>query len=99
MLLGELEGWLEVIDINNLSNKSSHEFKDADKINDIIAIDETHFLLAAFKGLFKTTKDQMTKHYFKWNNVSSLCHITEAIYLVAIRFRQNKLIVWDEKTD
>jgi hypothetical protein len=37
--------------------KSTHEFEMADDINDIVAIDDTHYLLAADEGLFKTTKD------------------------------------------
>jgi len=62
-----------------------------------MAIDDTHYLLATNRGLLKTTKDQLIKHYFKGEWVTSLCHISEAIYLLG--FWNDKLIVWDEKTD
>jgi hypothetical protein len=41
----------------------THKFTEGDDIRDIIAIDETHYLLAAYKGLLKTTKDQLINHY------------------------------------
>jgi hypothetical protein len=82
LLLGEELGWLEVFDINNSIITSSHRFKDGGGIFDILAIDDTHYLLAAFMGLLKTSKDQLIKHYFKGKWVCSLCHITEAIYLL-----------------
>jgi hypothetical protein len=96
LLLGEQWGWLEVFDINNSIITSSHRFKDGGGIFDILAIDDTHYLLAALDGLLKTTKDHLIKHYFNGECVFSLCHITEAIYLVGF---SDKLIVWDEKTD
>ena len=96
LLLGEQFGWLEVFDINNSNITSSHQFEEGSSIFDILAIDDTHYLLAAVEGLLKTTKDQLIKHYFIGECVNSLCHITEAIYLVGF---SDKLIVWDEKTD
>ena len=43
----------------------THKFTEAGyEIRDIIAIDETHYLLAAYKGLLKTTKDQLINHYY-----------------------------------
>jgi hypothetical protein len=63
----------------------------------MIAIDDTHYLLAAREGLLKTTKDQLIKHYQKEKIVISLCHITDSIYLVG--FYSNPLIVWNEERD
>jgi hypothetical protein len=96
LLLGERGGWLEVFDMNNSNITSSHQIKEGDHIYDILAIDDTHYLLAALEGLLKTSKDQLIKHYFNGEWVISLCHVTEAIYLLGI---DDKLIVWDEKTD
>jgi hypothetical protein len=86
-----------VFDINNSNITNSHQFEEGDHIFDILAIDDTHYLLAADEGLLKTTKDQLIKHYFNGECVFSLCHITDAIYLLG--FYDDKLIVWDEKTD
>jgi hypothetical protein len=44
----------------------------------------------------KTTKDQLINHYHIWDTVTSLCHITDSVYLVG--FLNFKLIVWNEKT-
>ena len=45
----------------NMKNKnitSTHKFKEAVfGIRDIVAIDDTHYLVAAERGLLKTTKD------------------------------------------
>ena len=65
MILGENNGWLEVVDINTCNITSSHYFKEGSDIYDIIAIDDTQYLLAAYKGLLKTTKDQLINHYYK----------------------------------
>ena len=43
----------------------THKFTEGSNIYDIIAIDDTHYLLAAENGLLKTTKDQLINHYFK----------------------------------
>jgi hypothetical protein len=79
LLLGQDEGWLQVFDIETSTFTSKHEFTEAYHIYDIIAIDETHYLLAADSGLFKTTKNQVINHYHfsKGFEVSSLCHITD----------------------
>ena len=48
MLLGESNGWLEVVDINTSAITSAHKFTEAGYgIYDIIAIDDTNYLLAA----------------------------------------------------
>ena len=58
MVLGENDGWLEVFDINTSAITSAHKFTEAGYgIYDIIAIDDTHYLLATLEGLLKTTKD------------------------------------------
>jgi hypothetical protein len=75
----------------------THKFTEGYNILDIIAIDETHYLLAAYKGLLKTTKDQLMKHYYKGACVLSLCHITDSIYLLG--FAYDGLIVWDQEKD
>ena len=64
LLLGEI-AYLEVFDIKTSSITHTHYFLEAGCINDIIAIDDTHYLLPANAGLLKTTKDQLIKHYFK----------------------------------
>ena len=63
----------------------------------MIAIDDTTYLLATYEGLLKTSKDQLIKHYLKGENVTSLCHITDSLYLVG--FRYAKLIVWDQQKE
>jgi hypothetical protein len=75
----------------------THSFTEGDHINDIIAIDETHYLVAAYKGLLKTTKDQLINHYHKGKWVRSLCHVTHSLYLVG--FYKHGLILWNEQTD
>ena len=67
-------------------------------IKDIIAIDDTHYLLVAYGGLLKTTKDQLIKHYHKWREVQSLCHFADSIYFVAFGYEHN-IVVWDEQQD
>jgi hypothetical protein len=47
-----------VFDIKNSNITSTHKFEEAGVcISDIVAIDDTHYLLAAVGGLLKTTKD------------------------------------------
>jgi hypothetical protein len=75
----------------------THKFTEGDNIRDIIAIDETHYLLAALEGLLKTTKDQLINHYHKGKDVRSLCHVTHSLYLVG--FFDDGLILWNEQTD
>ena len=75
----------------------THKFTEGESIYDIIAIDETHYLLAAYEGLLKTTKDQLINHYHKGKPVRSLCHVTHSLYLVG--FYGDGLILWNEQTD
>jgi hypothetical protein len=77
----------------------THKFTEGDDIRDIIAIDETHYLLAAYKGLLKTTKDQLINHYHKGKEVKSLCHVTHSLYLVGFFYGEDGLILWNEQTD
>jgi hypothetical protein len=55
-------------------------------------------LLAAYKGLLKTTKDQLINHYHKGKWVRSLCHVTHSLYLVGFDGGDG-LILWNEQTD
>jgi hypothetical protein len=54
-ILGGTDGYLEVFDIKTSSITHTHKFTEGWSINDIIAIDETHYLLATLRGLLKTT--------------------------------------------
>jgi hypothetical protein len=49
--------------MNTSTVNHTHELTEGDGISDIIAIDDTHYLLAAYRGLLKTTKDQLINHY------------------------------------
>jgi hypothetical protein len=75
LMLGEHDGWLEVFDIETSSITHSHLFTEGSHINDIIAIDDTHYLLAALEGLLKITRDELINHYHKGKMVTSVCHI------------------------
>ena len=46
-----------MFDMKNSNITSTHEFKEGGTIRDVVAIDDTHYLLAARYGLLKTTKD------------------------------------------
>ena len=46
-----------MFDLKNSDITSTHKFKGVWTINDIEAIDDTHYFLAASEGLLKTTKD------------------------------------------
>ena len=95
LLLGQYHGYLEVVDIKTSKITSNHQFTDGNGIRDILAIDDTHYLFAASKGLFKTTKDQLIRHDYQGQWVLSLCHVTDSIYLVGVR--EYGLILWDEE--
>jgi hypothetical protein len=98
LILQEIKGNLYLFDIETSSITHSHYFTEAGLgILDIIAINDTHYLLATFKGLLKTTKDQLINHYHKGKTVFSLCHINDSLYLLGFYYYQ--LIVWDEETD
>ena len=43
--------------MKNSNITSSHEFEEGNHIREIVAIDDTQYLIAAQKGLLKTTKD------------------------------------------
>jgi predicted ribosome-associated RNA-binding protein Tma20 len=66
--------------MNTSTVTHTQEFTEGDSIFDIIAIDETHYLLAALEGVLKTTKDQLINHYHKGKWVRSLCHVTDSLY-------------------
>ena len=88
---------MQVVDIRSSNISSTQKFTEGNIINDIIAIDDSHYLLAGINGLLKTTKDQMINHYHKGKTVFSLCHLTGSIYLIG--FKDDGLIVWDEDQD
>ena len=46
-----------MFDMKNSNITSTQLFKWAESIFDIVAIDDNHYLLAAFTGLLKATKD------------------------------------------
>ena len=51
----------------------AHTFKftEADsRINDIIGIDETHYLLATYEGLLKTSKEQLINCFSRYKMVN-----------------------------
>jgi hypothetical protein len=86
-----------VFDIKNSNISSSHKFLEAGSfIHDIIAIDDSNYLLATSNGLLHTTKDQLINHYLKGKLARSLSEINKSIYLVGL---YKDLIVWDQKTD
>ena len=82
MLLGEWEGYLQVVNLTNLPITSTHKFNEGGDINDMLAIDDTNFLLATAQGLLRTTRDQVVKHYYKAKTARAVCHIVDSIYLV-----------------
>jgi hypothetical protein len=48
LLLGESFGCLEVVDIKNFNITSTHDFKDGgNSISDLLAIDDSHYLVAS----------------------------------------------------
>jgi len=55
LLLGGLYGWLEVFDMSSAT--ITHTKFLSDTICDIVAINETHFLLASSIGILRTTKE------------------------------------------
>jgi hypothetical protein len=57
LVLGEFDGWLEVFVISSATITHSRLIKEHAHINDIVAIGDSHFLLASEEGLLKSTKD------------------------------------------
>jgi hypothetical protein len=74
-----------VFDLNKYAITSSHEFSYRGfAIHEIVAIDETHFLLGTNEGLKKATKNQVLKHYYEGRNVSNICLIADSFYLLGL---------------
>ena len=97
LILGQDNGYLEVVDINTSKITSTHQFEGINDISDILAIDDSQYLVAAYGGLLKTTKDQVLKSSYTGELISSLCQITEKVYLVGLI--DDQLEVWNEQTD
>jgi hypothetical protein len=57
LLLGGDEGWLEVFNMSSATITNSRQIIADRAIYDILAIDETHFLLVSYDGILKSTKD------------------------------------------
>ena len=57
LLLGEIDGWLEVFNISSGTITHSQKSRAQTAIFDIVAVDETHLLLASSDGILKSTKD------------------------------------------
>ena len=53
LLLGQDYGHLEVLDIYTFKIMSTHSFTQTGGINDMIAIDDTYYMLAARRGILK----------------------------------------------
>jgi hypothetical protein len=64
LLLAESWGYLEILDLKTSNLTSTHEFKEGGSIHDVLPLDGSHYLLATFRGLLKTTTDQLVSHYF-----------------------------------
>lgn len=63
-MLGEKGGSVEILDIDKCEIILSHYFGDIfNEFSDIVAIDDTHFLLALRNGLLKATKNQVIRRY------------------------------------
>jgi hypothetical protein len=64
-LLASLEyGSLLVVDLDTCNITSNNIFIEGNSIYDIMPINDSQYLLASKKGLMKTTKDQLIKHYY-----------------------------------
>ena len=103
LLLGERQGYLQAVHISkalvgNPLISSTHKFIEAGDIHDVLAINDTHFLLAAALGLLRTTKDQIVKHSFKGQTARALCPIADSLYLVGF-VNENVIKLWNEQTD
>lgn len=64
LLLGEWEGYLQVVSLGQPLITSTHKFTEGGDIHDMLPRDDTQFLLATAQGLLRTTRDQVLKHYF-----------------------------------
>jgi hypothetical protein len=54
-------------------------------------------LLAAEKGLLKTTNNQLINHYYKGKRAKTLCHVNDSLYLVGLG--GYGLRVWDQNKE
>jgi hypothetical protein len=63
----------------------------------MLAIDNTHLLLAGSRGIFKSFRNEVIKEFYNKKSVYSLCHVTDSLYLVG--FHADGLILWNEQTD
>jgi hypothetical protein len=98
LVLGEWEGYLQVVSLGNHLITSTHKFNEGGDINDMIAIDDAHFLLATAQGLLRATRDQVVKQYYKGKTARAVCHIADSIYLVGLE-NENMIALWNEQTD
>jgi hypothetical protein len=53
LILNEMDKWLEIYNITSATITLTWNIKEANFIHDILAIDETHFLIADDSGLLK----------------------------------------------
>jgi hypothetical protein len=99
LLLGADNGCIAVFDINTSS--ITHVDKFAGGADDMIAIDDTHYLLANCRGLLKFAKDQLINHYLKGKWATCLCHVIDSLYIVGLYRKDGDdgLILWNEQTD
>ena len=85
-----------MLDLNRQTITSTLNFTEAGFIFDIVAFDENHYLLGAGDGLFKTTKDQILKHYQNKEPIRNICHIAGSFYFLGL---EEQLCLWNEDTD
>jgi hypothetical protein len=97
LLLGQDDGHLEVLDIKTSKIMGTHSFAPTGSINDMIAIDDTYYMLAVRRGLLKVAYEQVISYYLQGMSVDSLCHLDDSVYLVG--FTHDGLVAWDEKKD
>jgi hypothetical protein len=97
LVLGEADGYLEVFAINDSVITHTQHFGGL-VFNDIQPINGGyHFLLAGDLGLLKTTIDMVLAHYFKDDDITSICHVAGSRYLLGVN--NYGLIMWNEHTD
>jgi hypothetical protein len=96
LIMGDSKGFMSIVDIKDSKITHSHVFFEGkDGIRDLVSINETQYLLATSKGLLKTSKDLILTRHIKRKSISSLCHVTDSIYLMGLH-KKNKLVVWNE---
>lgn len=69
--MGGYKGHLQLLDMSSC-NITHEKMYDIDIFYDMLAIDDSQFLLATENGMLKTTKDMLLKHYHKGSGVGSL---------------------------